>query len=344
MIQQRILIEGIGGIGGVLAAKIIQAGYAPVLVTNNQAITDAIKLYGLRIKDGAELYSVPVPNIFTALEDVPFGDFDAAYLIMKADGVVTAAKKSLPLLKPDGYVVTFQNGIVEDIVAEAIGAQRVISGIIGWGGTMDKIGMYEKTTIGNIHLGELDGKITERLKNLATVCETCTPVIVTDNIRGALWSKLAINCTITTIGALTGETLGQLVRDGRVRKLFLRTYAEVVDTAEASGIRLERIATDPKLLYLPRGANFVQALFKNALVRVVGMRYSKQKSSSLQSLERGRKTEIDYLNGYVVRQAQNVNVPTPVNAALVRMMKAIESGQRKVEPRNVEDLQQELKL
>jgi 2-dehydropantoate 2-reductase len=342
MDKQCILIEGIGGIGGVLAAKVIQAGYAPTLVTSNQAITDAIQQRGLQVTEGEYNYSVRANDVYTDLEDVPTGDFDAAYLIMKAQTVVESARRSMTLLKPDGYVVTFQNGIVEDAVSEAVGAERVISGIIGWGGTMHAPGVYERTTSGTIHIGELDGQITERLKALAEACKTCMPVVVTNNIRGALWSKLGINCTITTIGALTGDTLGELVKDARIRRVFLRTYAEVVDTAEASGITLERIATNPKLLYLPRGANALQAFIKDVLVRVVGIRYGKQKSSSLQSLERGRKTEIDYLNGYVVQQAQKVNVPTRANAALVKMIKEIEIGQRKIARGNIEDLLREI--
>ncbi|MFN8374129.1 MAG: 2-dehydropantoate 2-reductase N-terminal domain-containing protein [Anaerolineae bacterium] len=235
MNKQRILIEGIGGIGGVMAAKLIQSGYQPTLVTNNPALTEAIQQRGLQITEGEYSYSVQAPDTYTDLEDVPSGEFDAAYLIMKAQNVVDAARRTITLLKPEGYVVTFQNGIVEDAVAEAIDKERVIGGIIGWGGTMHTPGVYERTTGGNIHLGELDGKVSEQLKLLAKACETCMPVVMTDNIRGALWSKLAINCTITTIGALTGDTLGELVKDARIRKVFLRTYGEVVDTAEAAG-------------------------------------------------------------------------------------------------------------
>lgn len=344
MTKQRILIEGIGGIGGIFAAKLIQSGYAPTLVTNNQEITDAIQRDGLQITEGEYNYHVSAPDTFTALEDVPLGNFDAAYLIMKAPPVVDAARRTLLLLKADGYVVTFQNGIVEDAVSSAIGKQRVIGGIIGWGGTMHAPGAYEKTTGGGNHIGELDGSISERLKALKAACETCAPTTMTDNIRGALWSKLAINCTITTIGALTGDTLGVMVKDARVRKVFLRTYSEVVDTAEASGVKLERIATNPKLLYLPPNTKGAQAFIKDLLVRVVGLRYGGTKSSSLQSLERGRKTEIDYLNGYVIQQAQKVNVPTPVNAALVKMIKEIEIGERKISRANIGDLVREVGL
>ncbi len=344
MPKQQILLEGIGGIGGIMAAKLIKAGYTPVLVTNNQAITNAIQKNGLYVREGKQIFSIPAPDTFTNLEDVPYREFDAAYLIMKAHDVVESARRTIALLEPDGYVVTFQNGIVEDAVSEAIGKDRVISGIIGWAGTMNAPGVYEKTTMGAIHIGELSGKISERLKKLAQACETCAPVKMTDNIRGALWSKLAINCTITTIGALTGDTLGEMLKDSMVRKLLLRAYSEVVDTAEASGIMLETIAANPKLLYLPVNANFMQTFVKDILVRIVGMRYGKQKSSSLQSLERGRKTEIDFLNGYVVQQAQRVNLPAPVNGALIKMIKEIENGQRKITRENLDDLIYEIKL
>lgn len=350
--KPRILIEGIGGIGGIVAAQMLRAGYAPVLVTNNPEITDAIRQNGLRVTlprsiaqritqrggGATETITIHTGDVYTALEDVPEGDFAAAYLLMKADGVVHAAKRTMPLLNGEGCLFTFQNGIVEDAVAETVNAERVVSGIIGWGGTMHAPGVYEKTSGGTTHLGELDGRITARLQAAADALHSSAPVVLSANIRGALWSKLAINCTITTLGALTGDTLGVMLQDPRVRRLFLRTYSEVVDTADALGVRLERIATHPRTLYAPPDAGALTRWLKDLLVRVVGARYGKLKSSSLQSLERGRKTEIDYLNGYVVAQAQTVSVPTPVNAALVTMIKDIEDGRRTIAPANVEDL------
>src|SRR5574342_189153 len=136
MAKERILIEGIGGIGGVVAARLIQGGYSPLLVTANPHITDAINQNGLRLITTEGSSSVPA-KAYTALADLPAGEhFNAAYLLMKANTVVEAARQTLPLLTPDGYMVTFQNGIVEDAVAAAVGTQRVISGVIGWAGTM----------------------------------------------------------------------------------------------------------------------------------------------------------------------------------------------------------------
>jgi 2-dehydropantoate 2-reductase len=335
-----ILIEGIGGIGGVLAAKMIEAGYAPVLLTHNPAITEAIQRDGLRVTTPEGSTTVRAEHVYTALEDVPLGDFEAAYLLMKADGVVQAAQRTVPLLAPDGYVVTFQNGIVEDAVCEAIGSARVVSGIIGWGGTMHAPGVYEKTSGGETHIGEMDGRISGRVEQLAKALQTAAPVVVSTNMRGVLWSKLAINCTITTLGALTGQTLGDMLDDERVRRLFLRVYSEVIDTAEAYGVRLERIAAPPKLLYAAPDSNALVLFVKDLLVRLIGRRYRKLKSSMLQSLERGRKTEIDYLNAYVVKQAELKGLAAPANAALVKLIKEIERKARKIAPENIEALLQ----
>ena len=339
MNQLRILVEGVGGIGGVVAARLLRAGHDATLVTSNPEITRAVNERGLVVTTLNEKFTQPA-QAYTALEDLPRGGrFDAALLLMKAHPVVAAAKATLPYLEPEGgYVVTCQNGIVEDAVAAAVGAERVVSAIIGWGGTMHAPGVYEKTGPGEIHLGELDGRKTERLEALAEALRAVTPVVVTDNIRGALWTKLAINCTITTLGALTGETLGVMLGDRRIRRAFLETYREVLDTALAHGIWLERVAVNPSLLYLAPDAGPLKRFFKDLLVVAVGRKYGRLKSSMLQSLERGRPTEIDYLNGYVVEKAREAGMEVPLNAALVRMVKEIEGGTRIIQKQNMVEL------
>lgn len=338
MTKPRILIEGVGGIGGVVAARLAQAHYHPVLVTSNAEISEAIDMRGLRVADGKENFSQQA-DVYTRLDELPPDSrFDVALLLMKANSVIEVAHATLPYLDPQGYLVTCQNGIVEDAVAAAVGAGRVVSAIIGWGGTMHAPGVYEKTGPGAIHLGELDGRLSDRVKLLAGALGRISPVDISENIRGALWSKLAINCVITTLGALTGETLGPMLRDRRVRRVFLAIYREVIDTASALSIRLERIAVNPKLLYLPARAGVLRRHFKDLLVQVVGRRYGRLRSSMLQSLERGRQTEIDFLNGYVVEQASRAGIEVPVNAALVRMIKEIEAGQRPLQMRNIDEI------
>ncbi|MBW2263922.1 MAG: 2-dehydropantoate 2-reductase, partial [Deltaproteobacteria bacterium] len=275
---------------------------------------------------------------FPTLDDLPGLKFDLSLLLMKAHPVVEVARRTVPLLEPWGYMVTCQNGIVEDDVARAVGKKRVVSAIVGWGGTMHAPGVYEKTSPGSIHVGELDGGLSDRVQELGSVLESVAPVVIHKNIRGALWSKLAINSIITTLGALTGETLGTMLAVKRIREVALVLYSEVVGTAEASGVKLEKIVAHPKLLYLPPDPFPGERWLKDLLARIVARKYGRLRSSMLQSLERGRKSEIDFLNGYVVRKAREVDVAVPVNEALVRMIKQIEAGDREIRMQNMDEL------
>lgn len=332
----RVLIQGIGGIGGVIAGTLIDAGMRPTLVTNNAEITEAIRATGLHVILPERSFTVQA-DVCTTLAEAG-GPFDAAYLLMKALGVVEAATETVRRLSADGYVVTFQNGVVEDAVGGAIGIESVVSASVGWNGIMHKPGEYERTTPGHTFAGELDGSVTPRVRLLADALRHCGPVTLSTNMRGVLWSKLAINCTVNSVGALTGETLGEMLADPRIRRIFLRTYSEVVDTAEAHGITLERIAANPKLLYLPKDAGFLTRHAKDFVARLLGRKYKSARSSTLQSLQRGRKTEVDFLNGYVCEMATKVGVPTPVNAALTQMIKEIEEGKRPIVKGNVDEL------
>jgi 2-dehydropantoate 2-reductase len=115
-------------------------------------------------------------------------------------------------------------------------------------------------------------------------------------------------------------------------------YREVLDTASAAGIKVERIAANPRLFYLPPNAGLLNRFIKDVLMKILGRRYRKLKSSMLQSLERGRPSEIDFLNGYVVETAKRFGVPVPLNALVTKMIKEIEAGKRKIEKRNMDQL------
>ncbi|MBN2496615.1 MAG: 2-dehydropantoate 2-reductase [Deltaproteobacteria bacterium] len=333
-----VIIQGAGGIGGVIAAELLRAGYTPALVTGNAEIADRIRQRGLCVTVPGRAFAIHPPAVSSLSELDPARRFDVALLAMKATRVLKAAGEVEPHLDPDGFVVSLQNGIVEDALSDRLGKQRVVSAVVGWGGTMHAPGVVERTSDGEIHLGELDAPVSERVRQTARLLEAVTPVVCSDNMRGVLWSKLAINATITTLGALAGQLLGEMLVDRIARKVFAAIYAEAIDTADALGVVLERVAAPPRLLYAPRSASFARRLAVDALIRAVGFRYRKLKSSMLQSLERGRSTEIDYLNGYIARRANQADVPAPCNTAATRMVKEIERGEREIGPQNLAEL------
>jgi 2-dehydropantoate 2-reductase len=343
---------GCGAVGGVLAGGILSAGHPLTLVTHNAAISRAIAEDGLRLTTPAGTRTLPAAvcaDACPALEGVE-GPFDIVLLAMKATGVEAASREIGPLLAPDGIVVTLQNGIVEDRVAATLenirptGPSPVIGALVGWGATMHAPGVYEMTSTGETTIGELDGSHTARVDRLKMVLDTAAPTVITTNIYGALWSKLAINCVVTTLGAVTGQLLGAMLRHIKVRRLALAVVSEVIDVAMAHGVALEPVAgtLDLRRLYQsPRRRMRVlrpAALPKHAIMSIVGLKFRRLKSSMLQSLERGREPEIDFMNGYVVSKGRQVGVPTPLNAALTTMVKEIADGEREIDPGNLAGL------
>ena len=128
------------------------------------------------------------------------------------------------------------------------------------------------------------------------------------------------------------------------RTLFLKIYAEVVNASKANNVKLEKITVNPLLLYLPEKAGFFTRLRKDIVLRMAARKYKGIKSSSLQSLLRGRKTEIDYLNGFVVSESEKHGLNSPFNKILVTMVKEIENGNREIDPKNIEEIIQKLVL
>ena len=339
---QRLLLMGCGAVGGVIAGGLLRAGHDLTLVTHNDEIARAVNAGGLHITTPAGQWSVPAAA-HTHLEEVA-GPFDAVYLAMKATGVEQAARDVAGYLAPEAYAVTLQNGVVEDRVAGILGRERVVGALVGWGATMHAPGVYEMTSRGEMVVGELGGRMTPRVQQVKATLDSVAPTTVSANIYGVLWSKLAINCVITPLGATTGQLLGQMLRRAALRRLALAITSEVVDVAEAHGIVLEPVGgtLDIYRLYLPperrTGGFGFDLLARHAIMCLVGLKFRRLKSSMLQSLERGRRTEIDYLNGYVVEQGRENGVPVPVNAALTALVREIETGARPIRPDNLKEL------
>ena len=340
--QERLLLMGCGSVGGVIAGGLLHSGCDVTIVTNNEEITHAINNYGLRVITPKEETTVPA-QVYTHLQDLD-GTFDSILLAMKATDVEQAVHDAATYLSPNGYVVTLQNGIVEDRIGEILGRECVIGALIGWGATMRKPGVYDMTSPGEIIVGELDGRITPRAQGLQSILEKTNPTTLSDNIYGVLWSKLAINCTITTLGAVTGQLLGEMLNRRSVRRLALLITSEVIDVAKSYRISLEPVGGTLEIerLYLPadrrQGGLGMDIILRHIIMFAVGFKFRRLKSSMLQSLERGRRAEIEFMNGYVVEKGRQLGLSTPINAALTAMVHEIESGNRSINPKNLNEL------
>jgi 2-dehydropantoate 2-reductase len=211
----------------------------------------------------------------------------------------------------------------------------VVGGIVVWGATMARPGVYERTSAGGFVIGRLDGRDDPRLVVLRELLAPVGEVEITHNLLGARWSKLAINCAISSLGTIGGERLGELLRHRFVRRLGLEVMSEAVAVARRRGVRLEKVSGTLDLAWIAltpadvAGPGSPSLLAKHALLLAVGAKYRRLRSSMLLAIERGREPAVDFLNGEVVRAGAALGVPTPVNQRVQEYIHAIARRERR---------------
>ncbi len=334
--RPRILIVGTGGIGGTLAGTLLRHHTGDLqpdvtALTRNREVIASIASHGFRLRgvDG----SATVAGTAT---DVAAGPYDVIFLATQPPQMEDAARAAAPMLAADGVMVPLQNGLPEERVARIVGPDRVIGGIVGWGGSMPEPGVFERTSGGGFTLGRLDGRTDDpRLGELATLLEVIGPVTITDNLRGARWSKLAFNCAISTLGTIGGDRFGPLVSYRFVRRVALQIFSEVVEVANAEGVELQKLGGTLDLYWIAlteaeRAATMGSpTLFaKHSLLLAVGARYRRLRSSMLAAIERGRPPAVDFLNGEIIERARRHGIDVPVNQAAHTLVHDIAQGQR----------------
>ena len=324
----RILVVGCGGIGGIVAASLRELDLPVVGVTGNAKVADALRETGARIRDDGGTRTI---RGIEAHVDLPIdaGAFDFILLATQPQDVERTAAVVAPYLAADGRLVCLQNGLCEYRVAPLVGANRVLGAVVAWGGSQIEPGNYDRTSSGGFVLGRIDGQDDPRAHELARLLECIGPTTVTQNLAGARWSKLAINCGISALGALGGDRLGVLMRSRRVRRLALELMTEVVLVARREGIPLEKVSgtLDLDWLALTEAERTMSGgpslVAKHGLLLAVGTRFRRMRSSMLAAIERGRPGAVDFLNGEIVERADKLGLEVPVNLAAQRMIHAI---------------------
>jgi 2-dehydropantoate 2-reductase len=328
----KILVMGCGAIGGITAGHLTEIGADVTAITTNEAIAAAVRQHGYRLRGESEPREVS-----GRIElGIPPGSGPCDYVLLATQPpqVEEAAATALPYLADDGAMVCFQNGLCEERVARLAGAHRVIGGIVAWGGSMPEPGVYDRTATGGFTLGRLDGSTDDALRTLGNLLEAVGPVTYTTNLVGARWSKLALNCAISSLPTLAGERLGKLVLVRRYRRLVLDVMTEVVEVARREKVSMEKVAGTLDLEWITlteaeqRQAGSAALTAKHALLIAVGLRYRRMRSSMLAAIERGRTPAVDFLNGEVVTRARTHGVAVPLNEAVVAAVWALARGEQ----------------
>lgn len=356
----RIAIVGLGAVGAVVAARLSSSGRTAGevgLAAGGEAQAAALRERGLRVVEasrGGLLRAARKPAFvrgedLTALEaGLPrrLAPYDLILLCTRAEATRSAVSAALPLLSPAGAVVCLQNGLPEQAVAALAGPQRTFGAVINWSATARRPGEVEVTGRGDFVLGAAEpGEDAEpRLAQIAWVLGAAFPVRITGNLPGARWSKLALNCAISTLGAVSGLPFGALALHASARALALRAIGEASAVARARGVRLERVSgLDPRWLADGEGAGRLALPLRHALFLLASRARPRQRSGMLDRLLAGRTSgQVDDLNGAVVREAAAAGVAAPVNQALLDLVHAIEAGRERPGPHQLEALRDRL--
>jgi len=182
-------------------------------------------------------------------------------------------------------------------------------------------------------IGELNGEITPRIQEIARILNLCATCEISTNIMGHLWAKLATNCMGNAMAGITGCFAGRLFRDERVRYIYRRIAAEVIAVGKALGYKVEPVLGINADLWERSTETHNDAIEQVMLER--GKDNRKHYSSLFHDIFKGRPTEIDWLNGYVIRRGKDVGIPTPANEVVYRLVKEVEEGKLKYSLDNV---------
>lgn len=329
------LVIGAGAVGGITAALLKKNGYDVEIVCKYDDYASLIQNTGIEVEGIRGSFKVAIPA-YSSVTQVK-GKKDFILHATKATDMAEAARQALALLKEEGYMVSLQNGICEDELGEIVGKDRIIGCVTGWGATMENPGKLIMTSTGDFIIGYPGRAPDNKLQNLADALSSVVPVRTTGNIMGHLYSKLIINSCITSLGAICGLYLGDMLSRRKIRRIFIEIIREAVAVADRLNLNIEVFGGRLDFRSFLRGQSVFDSLRRHLLILIIGFKYRRLKSSSLQSLERGKPTEIDYLNGYIVRNGEKAGVQTPINQMIVNMIHEIELKKRPITVRNFDD-------
>jgi 2-dehydropantoate 2-reductase len=326
MIDASVLVVGGGAIGGVTAAKMTGEVSRVVVLDADERHVERLREPGLTYQEPGAEHTVVLDAVSSAaeLDD----EFDFALIAVKSP-FHRAALEPLVARGGIGAFVTLGNGLIQDRIAELVGAERLLSCIVEWGGTNLGPGRVVRDTNAPMVVGELDGSERDRTRLLARCLEPVAEVRVTRNLRGQIWSKLLVNSAFTGLSAVSGLRYGGVADHPAGREAVYEIWAEGFAVGWAQELVLERVLdVEPRELVDRDDA---------ALARMMAIA-ANTKPSMLQDLEQGRATEVDVVNGGVAQRGRAHGIATPFNDRVVELVHAMERGERSPAPEELTEL------
>jgi 2-dehydropantoate 2-reductase len=307
----KVAVLGAGAVGCYFGGMLTRAG-APVTLIGRAQHVDAIQRDGLWLDSMRFQERIPVAAS-TAVETAA----DAAVVLfcVKTLDTEEAARSLAPHLRNDAVVLSLQNGVDNVGRIRAAGGFAALPAVVYVAAAITGPGRVKHTGRGDLIVGDPEGSRLAELERLAELFSLAgVPCVVSNDIEAELWTKMSMNCAYNAVSALGRAKYGRLVRHPHARQILRLAVEETAAVASACGIHLDEV-------------ELVEAAYR------LGEAMSEATSSTAQDIHRGKRTEIDSLNGYVARRGAELDVPAPVNRTLHALVKLLEEpGEAKGEP------------
>jgi 2-dehydropantoate 2-reductase len=348
---RKIAIIGAGAVGGYVGARMVQAGEDVTFIDPWPAHVEHMRKHGLRVTHAFDVPEFRVDVRALHVTDAQLlakeRPVDIVFICMKSYDTAWAATLIRQYLAADGYLVSLQNCMNEEIVA----------GVVGWGKTLGCIAsriLVHLTAPGLVHryagkggtahtvfrAGEVHGRATPRAEEVRRLVSHADSAKVTENLWGERWSKLVANAMGNGLSACTGLEDGEMLKNEPIRRFSIRLGSEAIRVGQALGYRLEDILHLPPATIARAGEGDEAAMhacdqqrFKDGARSAPG-----QRPSMGQDMDKGRRTEIEFLNGLIVREGKKAGLPCRANAALTDIVLRVERGELKPDPRHITEL------
>jgi 2-dehydropantoate 2-reductase len=349
--RRKIVIVGAGAVGGYAGAHMIKAGEDVTFIDPWPAHVEHMQKHGLRVTHAMDVPEFRVDvcalHVTDAQQLAKEQPVDIAFVCMKSYDTAWATMLIRQYLAPDGYVVSLQNCMNEEAIA----------GVVGWGKTLGCIASRITVILsepGHVHryagkggaahtvfrAGEVHGRITGRAEEVCRLVGHADSAKVTGNLWGERWSKLVANAMANGLSACTGLSGEEMVQSEPIRHFSTRLGSEAIRVGQAHGYQLEDILHLPPETIALAGEGDTAAMRScdEARFKEAKRASGDQRPSMGQDMQKGRRTEIEFLNGFVVREGEKVGLPCRANAVLTDIVKRVERGELAPDPRHITEL------
>lgn len=303
----KIAIVGTGAMGCLIAAFLKNKTKEDIwLVDKNPERAKRIREDGIKVEGISGAFTI---KLEVSADPEEIGPCDLVIVCVKSYSTEDACKNIKGLVSADTHVLTLQNGIGNvQILNDHFGPERVIAGITNHGATLLGVGHIRHAGRGETVIGKSDGKLSGVLKNVSGILNRCGfETKISKDIDSVIWSKLIINVGINALTAITHLNNGRLIEYDQARELLRLSVQEAVKIVKRKRIKL---AYDDPI-------QKVESVCKATATNV---------SSMLQDILNLKRTEIDFINGAVIRQGKSLGIPTPVNEVLTNLVKIVETS------------------